>query len=358
VDVRKPLHVDGAEDLYYQIEPLRHFDINSAEPIKIRPFKPKYHLTMGMSHLVSMPGPIYIQSAIQSATLSEFLEMDKTYLERIRLRKQLIEERPQDVMAANPIIGPAVLELYTWVVGTYLPQRFPTVYAIVTSSKLQSRPQLKNLATDSLLPLTASSVEEALRILGSNIDTDFLFLFPTSDPANGERYKLEGFITCFPSGFRTSSKLNMLLKDIHGPVPGYEEKLERSMDRFFATLPVGKIIKRVNWSITTTPDLFLLGGTHLTAEKFEEAATQQDKVDVEATVMRCERQTVHRLPKTKAIVFSYKTYQYSLKELKEEGCAEDLIRAIDGLGEGNVPGMSVYKRQVVWGSVVKDYLSS
>lgn len=33
---------------YQNIEPLSDFDWASTPPIKIRPFKPKYHLTMGM----------------------------------------------------------------------------------------------------------------------------------------------------------------------------------------------------------------------------------------------------------------------------------------------------------------------
>ena len=36
------------EDPYNDIDPLRSFDWKSEEPIQIRPFKPKYHLTMGM----------------------------------------------------------------------------------------------------------------------------------------------------------------------------------------------------------------------------------------------------------------------------------------------------------------------
>lgn len=35
------------EDPYLAIEPLHDFDWKSTEPLKIRPFKPKYHLTMG-----------------------------------------------------------------------------------------------------------------------------------------------------------------------------------------------------------------------------------------------------------------------------------------------------------------------
>lgn len=35
------------EDAYYNIKPLENFNIDAEEPIKARPFKPKFHMTMG-----------------------------------------------------------------------------------------------------------------------------------------------------------------------------------------------------------------------------------------------------------------------------------------------------------------------
>lgn len=74
--------------------------------------------------------------------------------------------------------------------------------------------------------------------------------------------------------------------------------------------------------------------------------------------MRCERQVVHRLPRTKAILFSFKTYMYPVTEVKAEGMALDLITAIEGLETGNVPAFKFYKKAVVWGDAVKSFLRS
>ena len=67
---------------------------------------------------------------------------------------------------------------------------------------------------------------------------------------------------------------------------------------------------------------------------------------------------LHRLPETKALVFSFKTYLYPLKDIKEEGIGDELAQAIDGLKEGSVPAMHFYKRGVIWGEAVKAYLRS
>lgn len=76
------------------------------------------------------------------------------------------------------------------------------------------------------------------------------------------------------------------------------------------------------------------------------------------TFLRCERQTLHRLPNSRAIVFSFKTLTYPIAELKAEGLGEDLAQAIEGLEHGNVPEMHFYKRAVVWGKDLKEYLRS
>lgn len=146
----------------------------------------------------------------------------------------------------------------------------------------------------------------------------------------------------------------MKLRDIHRPVPGYKEKIELSMDRFFARLPVGKVVKRANWAITTHSRLFVPSGNHL----YEGDDAVEEKVDPVECRLRSERQLLWRLPETRAIVFNFKTYLYSLDEIKEDGLAGDLADAIDGLREGSVPEMHFYKKGVVWGDAVKAYLRS
>ena len=76
------------------------------------------------------------------------------------------------------------------------------------------------------------------------------------------------------------------------------------------------------------------------------------------TFLRCERQTLHRLPNSKAIVFAFKTYLYNIKQIKDEGIGEELAVAIDGMRDGSVPGTHFYKRAAVWGEAVKKYLRS
>lgn len=76
------------------------------------------------------------------------------------------------------------------------------------------------------------------------------------------------------------------------------------------------------------------------------------------TFLRCERQTLYRLPQSGAMVFSFHTYRYPIQEIKDEGSAEDLATAIDGVESGSIPEMAVYKRVPAWGEAIKEFLRS
>lgn len=172
--------------------------------------------------------------------------MDKNYLSRILLRKTVLRDYPDIALQADPAIKPAVNELYTYLTGKYLPARYPNMFKLTSSPSVDSPSHLYNIVTKQGLPLIPpSDPRRTLELLGENLDEDFMLLLHSED---NDQYVLKGFVVCCPSGFNSKEKLNMKLRDIHKPVPGYKEKLEVSMDRFFDRLPSGKIVKRNNVS--------------------------------------------------------------------------------------------------------------
>lgn len=183
-------------------------------------------------------------AGIQDGSVNGLILMDKNYLRRINLRREIIANHSEHVLAAENVVKPAVDEFYTWLLGTYLPTRYPRMFQL---RSIKGRLlYLHNLPTDEKISLSPpESPVDSLRALGGLVDDDLLFLLPSDD---GDGYTLKGFVTCFPNGFDTSKKLNLKLRDIHQPVPHYKEKLERSMDRYFDKLKVGKFIRRANVS--------------------------------------------------------------------------------------------------------------
>jgi len=152
------------------------------------------------------------------------------------------------------------------------------------------------------------------------------------------------------------------------------------MDKYFAALPFGKLISRANWSISTDGVRFKLGdsGQHAnvrdekssdserlnmapptyqaTPEEIDQWKEKSKTIDGDRCSLRMERQTLHRLEKTGAIVFGFKTFIEPLSKLREEGSGPALADALNSLGAGSVPAMDVYKNGVIWKEPLTEYL--
>lgn len=195
--------------------------------------------------------------------------MDRNYLDRITWRQRIIRDHPATVVGAHSAVcGPAIHEFYVWLLGTYLPTRFPRMFELLPvrpttppspaaaekggNDAITTVRTMHSLVTGeefSVEPPPADPVE-ALKIIGRLVDDDVQILTREED---GDGYALRGFVTCCPSGFDMSKKLGLKLRDIHTGVPGYKQKLEMSMDRFFDRLEVGTVVKRVNVSFLGSP---------------------------------------------------------------------------------------------------------
>lgn len=229
-----------------RIEPLLSFDWQSTRPAQLRPFKPIYHITM----------------ALQSSSPEDLIVLDSNYKGRIEKRRGVIANNPETAMGTVPIGGgdgkaplpaakAAVDELYNYLIASYLPARYPSIF-IKTSTMT-----LHNLITGNTFPCAPPADPlEAFRILGETVEDDLFLLQEENVTSNAKTadgptnypdtsHRLIAFLCCFPSGFDPSSKLGLLLRDIHGPVPAYD-KIGPSMERFFSRLEVGKSVRRLN----------------------------------------------------------------------------------------------------------------
>ncbi|KXJ91531.1 hypothetical protein Micbo1qcDRAFT_163287 [Microdochium bolleyi] len=375
-----------------KIEPVpQDFSWQDTVPLKLRPFKPTYFITM----------------ALRSSTPSDLIVMDSNYLQRIRDRKDVIKSHPEHVLGCIPGPPPmndaapdaeqrraqhkalyngsvggveSVRELYAYLLGEYLPKRYPTLFSVSSPAAPGAVSTFHNNITGAafpakLPPLAADDTDAAiaaLKILGETVEDDLLLLQqdPSDDLGGGTGlHRLVATVCCNPSGFDPADKMGRVLRDIHAPVPAYG-KIEKSMERFFSRLEVGKSSSRINWSITTNPVLFNLASNHI---KEGQQVDETEEIDPSKAFLRCELQTTTRLPgATGAVLFSFKTFMYPLPELREEEAEAEaeseggrpgrlgpqLADAIEGLRDGNAPGMWTYKGAVRWAGPVCEYLRS
>ena len=143
---------------------------------------------------------------------------------------------------------------------------------------------------------------------------------------------------CFPSNWRLADKIGKKLAEVHGPVPGYAEKLAAPVDRFFKNLSADAITRRANWLIHATPELFQAG--HKLDAATAAAITSANAG--EKLWLRVERQTLRRLPQSGAVLFTIRTH---LTQLGQAICggksARDLAAVIRSM-----PDAVAHYRQV------------
>lgn len=129
------------------------------------------------------------------------------------------------------------------------------------------------------------------------VPEDFCLLIP--DAASGE-YRLIGAILCFPSRWLLSEKIGRPMTTIHDPVPDYDAALARRVNRVFQVVDEARPLVRCNWLVHSDPELFLPLG--------RQTKLNLPKPRAEGGLyLRTERQTLVRLPISKAVVFGIKT---------------------------------------------------
>ncbi|ETS88263.1 hypothetical protein PFICI_02091 [Pestalotiopsis fici W106-1] len=278
---------------------------------------------------------------IRTANPSELITIDCNYLSRIQIRQETLRDHADRVLGCLPTGVAPLYEVYEYLLNDYLPARYPSMFT-------KEGKKFLNQVTGASLPLEPPSDPlEALRLLGQTIEDD-LFLLQQET----EGHRCVGGMCTSPSGFDPSEKIGKLMKDIHEPVPAYE-KIGPSMERYFSRVEVGKNAVRTNWSITTSPELLNLSTNHV---KEGDVVEEDIDVDISQARLRVELQTLSRLPRTRALLFSFKTYTYPLADIKSEGLGPQLAEAIEGLKTGNAEGMWTYKGGVRWGKSVCEYL--
>lgn len=238
--LQKPKGIDTIKQPVQGIERLHSFDYRAEEPIKYRPFKKKQHVTMGMLHLLLqslcfLDTDIFI--GISKSTKQDWIRIDRNYPERISLRKTLLAEHPDICVGTSEKANPAVRELYEEVILDLLPKRYPTMFRITGDV-------FHNLVNGTQHRISSALLDHAsmLRYLAQNVEEDFYLMVPDAQ----KEFVLQGFVACFPQGLLPSAKVGMSVSEIHKPVPGYEGRLRKGVNRCFERMEPGQSVARLN----------------------------------------------------------------------------------------------------------------
>ncbi|KAF8196858.1 hypothetical protein K438DRAFT_1825676 [Mycena galopus ATCC 62051] len=362
------------------------------KPPMYRPFRwGEYHVTMG----------------IRSMQWEEWIELDDQYDTYYRIRNDRIKRKGKNVVRVLPDstrvrdggepvrIGggaAAAIEL-VHELAEYLSRRYPKTFEITRHASMADYPtgwggttpiksvRIVHLQEEFELPLplplnqidgekldTEEEGTKAMRIAGLLVQDDLALMVEGSD---GGYYFMAGAILV-PGFWRMEDKLGMSMEEIHisGEVPQYKEKLQTSLERFFRRLAVDKPVARNNYFVqispppSSTPSVDpdeLAWGENVLGSEDTYGGTKGSSfgsppvlvVTPQTLRLRTERQTLRRLPRSGAIVFTIRTYLVPVEELvREPGVAARFASALRSWPEG----VKEYKGERRYGDVLARYL--
>lgn len=116
---------------------------------------------------------------------------------------------------------------------------------------------------------------------------------------------------CAGSFFTADEALGRSLAELHGPVPGFVDILLLRVRRIFDNLPPDTVVERRNWTVSPLGDLHAPDAAAARAR----AARQRPGASGRGLFLRCERQTLRRLPRTGGVLFTIRIHKTPLRSL-------------------------------------------
>lgn len=234
-----------------------------------------HHLPQDMRGDYALPG-------VRPET-GAWLRVDEAYAEQMARREVLLSERPDEVVYLDPSARPAAEELLAAVLGELPALGFECNADRVTCPDGRG------------VHVSGAGAGGPLNVLGHLLQNDFVLM-----EKRGDQHVLTGAVLCFPASWSLAEKAGRSLIDIHVPVREYTDDLARRVQRLFDGIQVGRPIWRFNRLWYDDPELFQPRSAQ---EPRRVGAGQTD-----GPYFRTERQTLLRLPETRAVVFVIHTY--------------------------------------------------
>lgn len=277
-------------------KPCENWDVSKSRPTPYRAFKHKYVVNMG----------------IRNMDWDNWIELDNEWAKFHLQKLKRLREKGGEVHATYPEARDAAFELLDefW---QFLPNRYPSLFR-------QLETGLENLLTGERFVfrhVDRDEIKEDPMVMAAMMVQDDLALMV--EAADGVYYLKAGAII-LPGFWRFKDKVGLPLHAIHteGDVPQYEEKLHSGMSKFFTRLTCDKPVVRNNYFIQTDGDL---GWSSSIGDENAHVVgwyTAKPAVTPEQLYFRSERQSLRRLPKTGAVVFTIRTYFVPITEIAEE----------------------------------------
>ncbi|CAF1326289.1 unnamed protein product [Adineta ricciae] len=306
------------------------WSIETTRPLPYRPFKygPDYFVTMGISRM----------------NWDEWIELDnqwnKYHQEKL---SRLSSERSSRLCQLSSEAEDAALETME-LLSEYLVYRYPSLFQYENNDKSKIRIKI----TGEIYPIRSLNPLKYASLL---IQDDLALMIEGNDG----QYYLKGGSIVLPGFWRLEDKFQMPLSQIHmsGDVPKFEEKLKFSMERFFQKMAPQHPVVRYNYFIQTDGNLAWSSSIGCEDQFGIGWSNAKQNPPIEQIYFRSERQTLRRLPRSEAILFTIHPYFIPLIEIAQEpGVPGRLASAIRSWPDD----VSHYKGKQAYEDVILKYL--
>jgi len=236
--------------------------------------------------------------------ISEWIEIDDQLPAYIEEKRRLYAEIPDKVLVAEDGTEAAQQEVLELLVE-HLQAHYPTLGHF----RLRGDDGFKGDILKSPLARAALLVQEDLVLMRKS----------------PEGWRLVAASLCFPSAWNLLEKFRKPLHQIHAPVPefGGGTRNASMIERIFDNLRVEEPVLRWNWSLHDDMKLYHPHSNSGPGRRFGEGDLR-DKV-----ILRLERQTLRKLPKSGDILFTIRIQVDPLEVLEMHSDGPKLAQAID-----------------------------
>lgn len=130
----------------------------------------------------------------------------------------------------------------------------------------------------------------------------------------GDEHVLTAAILCFPANWKLAEKIGRPMTAIHAPVAHYDDMLARRVQRMFDAMQPDRPLWRMNHLLYRDAPLY-------------QPERHSPTTKATGRYIRCERQSLVKLPRTGAIVFGIHTYVVPIESLTSAEQAEFFAHA-------------------------------
>ncbi|KAH9942146.1 uncharacterized protein BXZ73DRAFT_41217 [Epithele typhae] len=278
--------------------------------------------------------PYFQTMAHQPMHPNNWIEIDKHYRRYVEDKAEVIKSQGRNVLDSLPENDEACRELLEEL-SRYLPQRYPTLFRSDMANSIV------NLVTNtSFEDLNKATGIEALRIISCLVQDDFLM---SREREDGQIYLVGGLIA-FPGSYLLSETIGKPLRELHAPVPHFNEKLLLSVERTLKKFKPDQPFERSSWMIVDDENLFW----HHIAD-----APPEPHVHPQDLYLRVDHQTFRKLPRTGAIIFGVHPVLHKIEDLADSPLIPALLEKVHRESD---PALLKYKGTYKYDKILLPYL--